>query len=479
MKWYVYIVRCKDASFYVGVTDDVQKRVSEHNEGISPTSYTHSRRPVELVYRAEFSEVTDAISWEKQIKRWSRAKKDALIHQDQLALEKLSKRRSGKPAACHGEVLFSPFVAPHGGAPQGDTSEKSHEPSRSIRQACLPDRQAHHDPKGPLHKISHSVFMRRCLELAARGRGFVGNGALVGAVLVRDGAAVGEGWHRGYGLAHAERDLLQKFDQQCCSSDVLYVNLEPCCHEGKTPPCTDIIIKRGVTTVVFGMLDPDPRVAGKGIAALREAGVTVIGPVLPHACAWFNRGFVTLRTKGRPWITLKKAQTRAGDVASQDGGRRHITTQEQNVWAHTYLRAMHDAVLVGIGTVIADNPLLNTRFVQDTTPTAGVPYKIVLDRNCDIPKNARLFEEHPERVIVVVDDSAPRAQVSVIGNLGARVLRVPCGDEGVVWPALWEALTVPRDTYTGITSVLVEGGVRTWDTFKRHGTDMEVTLVGV
>lgn len=327
--------------------------------------------------------------------------------------------------------------------------------------------------------MNHAFFMRRCLELAARGRGFVGNGALVGAVLVRDGAVVGEGWHRGYGLAHAERDLLQKFDQQCCSTDVLYVNLEPCCHEGKTPPCTDSILKSGVTTVVVGMLDPDPRVAGKGIATLREEGVTVIGPVLESECAWFNRGFITLRTKARPWITLKRAQTRTGDIAAPDGNRLHITTQEQDVWSHTHLRAMHDAVLVGIGTVITDNPFLNTRFVQNTTPTAGVPYKIVLDRNCDIPNNSRIFEQHPERVMVVCDEDAPRTRVSVIGNLGARIVRVACTDEGFVWPALWEALTVPRDTYTGIASVLVEGGVRTWDTFKRHGTDMEVTLVGV
>lgn len=326
--------------------------------------------------------------------------------------------------------------------------------------------------------MDHAFFMRRCLELAARGRGFVGNGALVGAVLVRDGAVIGEGWHAGFGLPHAERDLLQKFDQQCCSSDVLYVNLEPCCHEGKTPPCTDIIVKRGVTTVVVGMLDPDPRVAGKGIAALRDAGVAVIGPLLPQECAWFNRGFVTLRTKGRPWLTLKRAQTRAGEIASPAGNLLKITTQEQDIWAHTHLRATHDAILVGIGTVIADNPLLNTRFVQNVTPTAVVPYKIVLDRQCDVPAAARIFQQHPERVMVVVGEEAPRNRVSGIGNLGARVLRVPCTEKGFSWPAVWEALTVPRDTYTGITSVLVEGGVRTWDTFKSHGTDMEVTLVG-
>ncbi len=322
--------------------------------------------------------------------------------------------------------------------------------------------------------IAHEQFMQRCLALAAQGRGLVGNGAMVGAVLVRNGAVIAEGYHSGYGFAHAERDLLQKFDQQIDSSDVLYVNLEPCCHQGKTPPCTDMLISRGVRTVVVGMADPDMRMAGKGITQLREHGITVTGPVLPEQCARLNRGFVSLRTVGRPWITLKKAQRRDGTIEGK------ITSHEQDVWSHTMLRGKHDAILVGAQTVRTDNPILNNRFDQNKKVDQKIPYRIVLHKDCDLDIQSTIFTDTDrDRTIIVVSDDASRDQVFALENAGVRLLRVPCEADGqFVWTALFDALCTPRDAFTGITSILVEGGRRTWQSFMQAGmVDEEVIVV--
>ena len=146
--------------------------------------------------------------------------------------------------------------------------------------------------------MNHEYFMRRCLDLAKQGRGLTGMNPLVGAVLVRDENILAEGWYRGVGTDHAEVDMIKKLDQTIQPKDRLYVNLEPCNHTGETPPCTQAIIDHGITHVVVGMVDPDKRVAGQGIAALREAGVAVTGPICRAECERLNRGFISVRTKG-------------------------------------------------------------------------------------------------------------------------------------------------------------------------------------
>ena len=145
--------------------------------------------------------------------------------------------------------------------------------------------------------MRHTRYIHRCLTLAERGRGKVGLNPLVGAVLVRNGRIIAEAFHAGFGKVHAERQLLENLDQKISTEDILYVNLEPCCHQGKTPACIDIIRERGVKNVVFGMIDPDPLVQGKGIECLRNAGIEVIGPVERARSEWLNRGFVSLRAK--------------------------------------------------------------------------------------------------------------------------------------------------------------------------------------
>jgi diaminohydroxyphosphoribosylaminopyrimidine deaminase/5-amino-6-(5-phosphoribosylamino)uracil reductase len=329
--------------------------------------------------------------------------------------------------------------------------------------------------------MTDAECMRRCLELAERGRCVVGNGAMVGAVLVRSGKVIAEGFHKGFGKPHAERQLLEKFEQKIDSTDTLYVNLEPCvAHKTKkNPPCSDIILEKGIKRVVYGMLDPDPRVAGKGIAQLRKAGIQVLGPVLPGECLRLNRGFVSARTKHRPWITLKRAQARDGSIANPDGSFLKITNKAQDTWSHTFLRAKHDAILIGVGTALADNPHLTIRHCQ-----AGYqPWRIILDSGLRMPMTAHLVQDtFAARTIVITRPRLGRIPSSVIPILqarGVRVLQVKHGKDGVDLPSLWNVLLTPNGDYHGLTSILVEGGVKTWATFTKAGcVDEEVTLMG-
>jgi diaminohydroxyphosphoribosylaminopyrimidine deaminase / 5-amino-6-(5-phosphoribosylamino)uracil reductase len=324
-------------------------------------------------------------------------------------------------------------------------------------------------------------FMHRCLALAEQGRGAVGNGALVGAVLVRDGQIIAEGFHKVFGSSHAERDLLERFNNPIAPDDILYVNLEPCCHHGKTPPCADIIVERGIKHVIYGMQDPDPRVAGQGIAALRSAGATVAGSVELPLCERLNRGFISVREKDRPFITLKKALTHDGRLAHEDGSPMKITSDTQDIWTHTHLRAEHDAILVGVQTVIADNPRLDARL--DSHKRDLHPWRIILDRTLHIPLESRVVtDDYRERTMIVhapivtqeMEFSAARLREN-----GVRLIEVPITGDTFDWSVLWQLLVAPDQKYHGITSVLVEGGAKTWDIFKKAKMiDEEVILIG-
>lgn len=321
--------------------------------------------------------------------------------------------------------------------------------------------------------MSHTHFIHRCLEVAAAGRKFVGNGVMVGAVLVRDGKVIAEGYHIKYGDLHAERHVLQNFKGEIKPDDILYTNLEPCCHTGKQPPCTDIIIERGVKHVVFGMRDPDHRVLGKGIEILQKAGVEVIGPVESAQCEWFNRGFVSVRTKGRPWITLKQAKNSDQLTANSDGSRLMITSQEQDIWSHTFLRAKHDAILVGVQTIINDNPILDARL----SGTDYHPWRIILDPHGRIPLDATVLTDHNASSTIVI--TSDEKFVKSIEKTGALALVVQMKGDSFEWNDLWKVLLTPQEKFKGLTSILVEGGEKTWDVFKQSGfVDEEVSLVG-
>lgn len=334
--------------------------------------------------------------------------------------------------------------------------------------------------------------MRRCLKIAEEGRRNVGNGALVGAVLVRDEKIIAEGIHLEYGKYHAERDLVQKFDQQIRSTDVLYVSLEPCCHHGKTPPCADILLERGIKNVVYGMQDPDIRMAGKGIVMLRDAGVNVVGPVLRAECEYFNRGFVSVRTKNRPFITLKQALARDGSFANPNGSPKKITNQTQDIWTHTNLRFPADGIVVGVGTILSDNPYLNTRlrlrapdgqarFTQKNALIKEVPepYRIILDAELRTPITARVVTDaqSSRTMIVVRDDLAVDA--TEFTERGVIIIRCPYDGSSFDLDALFQELITLKGDYHGLTSLLIEGGAKTLKTFREAGAvDEEVTLIG-
>ncbi|KKW41049.1 riboflavin biosynthesis protein RibD [Candidatus Peribacteria bacterium RIFOXYC2_FULL_55_14] len=328
----------------------------------------------------------------------------------------------------------------------------------------------------------HEAPIRRCLELAERGRGLVGTNPLVGSVLVREGKIIAEGWHLAFGMDHAERMLIKNFDQIFQQEDGLYVNLEPCCHYGKTPPCTDLIIKSGIRKVVYGMEDLNPEVAGKGREQLVKAGVRVEGPVLPELCRRVNRGYVSLQEQGRPYITLKRAQTRDGRNANPDGSSLKITSKEQDVWSHTELRAVHDAILVGVQTVIADDPTLTVRYMNKKFDHGlRQPLRLIFDPALRIPLGAKVVSsELAQGTILIASTDAPQEKEGELLARGVRILRIPVRANVFDWHSLWAMLTTPQEGFYGITSILVEGGAKTWQHFKDEGQyDEEVVLVGV
>ncbi|MDO8649378.1 MAG: bifunctional diaminohydroxyphosphoribosylaminopyrimidine deaminase/5-amino-6-(5-phosphoribosylamino)uracil reductase RibD [Candidatus Peregrinibacteria bacterium] len=325
--------------------------------------------------------------------------------------------------------------------------------------------------------MSDVHFIHRCLELAVRGRGKVGNGAMVGSVLVREGNIIAEAYHAGFGKPHAERALLEAFPGEVHTDDTLYVNLEPCCHHGKTLPCTDILLKRGIKKLVYGMADPDSRVEGKGIALLQQKGIAVRGSLARAECERLNAGFISTRRVGRPFITVKMAMNRAGSISKNDGSPLKITTEDQDEWSHTYLRGRRDAILVGVGTILADDPLLNTRFAQkeNTEVEQFSPLIVVLDPNGRITVTAKILQNSPRKPIIVIKEGIP---LSPVLRDKAQVIACPIRENGLFdFSTLFHLLIEPQNSFHGLTSILVEGGKRTWDAFLRARVVDELILL--
>src|SRR5579884_2079657 len=222
------------------------------------------------------------------------------------------------------------------------------------------------------------VWMRRALELAEHGRGYVEPNPLVGAVVVRDGQLVGEGWHQHYGEAHAEIHALAAAGEGSRGA-TLYVTLEPCCHFGKTPPCTDAVLRAGIRRVVAAMPDPFPAVAGKGAELLRQAGVTVELGIGEAEARRLNAPYLKLLEKRRPWVHAKWAMTLDGKIATRTGDSKWISNEASRRIVHA-LRGRMDAVIVGAGTALADDPLLTAR-----PPGPRVATRAVLDSTGRLP----------------------------------------------------------------------------------------------
>ncbi len=266
-------------------------------------------------------------------------------------------------------------------------------------------------------------WMARALALGAAARGLTSPNPMVGAVVVRDGRAVGEGHHERAGAPHAEVVALGRA-AEAAQGATLYVTLEPCAHHGRTPPCVETIVRAGISRVVAAVPDPNPK-AGGGAGVLRAAGVTVeVGCCLEEAAA-LNRVFLTAMREGRPHVTLKCAMTLDGKIAAVDGSSRWITGPEARLRAHRF-RSEADAVIVGIGTALADDPALTVRLDR---PWPREPWRVVVDSRGRLPASARMISAGtPSRTLVAVTDSAPAERIAALAATGATVLA--CKAEG-------------------------------------------------
>ena len=312
-----------------------------------------------------------------------------------------------------------------------------------------------------------STFMRRALELASRARGLTSPNPLVGAVVVRDGEVVGEGYHREAGAPHAEVEALNVSGERA-RGGTLYVTLEPCLHQGRTGPCVSVILEAGVRRVTVAIADPNPKVQGRGIEALRTAGVEVAVGILEEEARALNRAFFTFMLERRPLVTLKAALTLDGKIAAWDRTSRWITGEPARHAAHR-LRSHSDAVVVGIGTVLADDPLLTVRLPE---PWPREPFRVIVDSRARTPLTARVLTAGcPERTLIAVTESAPRDRVRMLEAKGATVLRLPTRDGRVDLPALLGALAERE-----VVALLLEGGAELNAAFLEAGFVDRVAL---
>ena len=305
-----------------------------------------------------------------------------------------------------------------------------------------------------------ALWMDRALRLAERGVGLASPNPMVGAVLLRSERVVGEGTHLRAGGPHAEAAALDAAGPAARGA-TCYVTLEPCAHFGRTPPCADALVRAGVSRVVAAIGDPHPEVDGRGLARLRAAGVTVTVGVREAQARALNRAFFCAVMEGRPHVTLKAAMTLDGKIASADGTSRWITGEEARLEAHR-LRFAADAVLVGIGTVLADDPQLTVR--HPGLPSKE-PLRVVVDSRLRIPAEARVLRSgDPRRVLVACVAPAPTGPAAALRARGAHVLELPGEGGRVDLRALLEALRA-----LDVIAVLVEGGGELGGAFAEAG----------
>lgn len=308
--------------------------------------------------------------------------------------------------------------------------------------------------------------MLRALALARRGLEHVSPNPMVGAVLVKDGQVIGEGWHRRFGEAHAEVEAIRSAGEARGAD--LYVTLEPCGHHGKTPPCAEAIIAAGIRRVHYAVPDPNPRTRGVGPRLLRQAGVEVSSGLQAVACSDLNAPFFHWIGAGRPWVILKWAMSLDGRTATARGESRWITGEEARRHAHG-LRRRVDAVLVGTETALRDDPLLTPR-----PPRGRRPARVVLDRRGRLPLRLRILsEEDPsagggERIYATVRD-LPARRRRILESRGIRILEAPAGREGLDLDTLAGELGA-----LGVSQLLVEGGATLAGSFLRAGLVDEV-----
>jgi len=303
--------------------------------------------------------------------------------------------------------------------------------------------------------VQHQFYLDRCIELAQLGAGSVSPNPMVGAVIVCDDQIIGEGYHMAYGQAHAEVNAIKNvFENNVNAKELLkrstiYVNLEPCSHFGKTPPCADLIISNEIPKVVIGCRDPFDQINGKGIEKLKNAGIEVIENILTDRCLDLNKRFFTRIQKQRPYIILKWAQTSNGFFSPLDGSKKWISSKEAKQLVHRW-RSEEDAVLVGKNTALADDPMLNVRewSVRD-------PLRIVIDRRLELPKELNVFDQTQDTIIFN----------NLKTDIEGKIKYLELEDFDNLLPQLIAYQLYLMD----IQSLIVEGGSKTLNLFLESG----------
>lgn len=300
-----------------------------------------------------------------------------------------------------------------------------------------------------MEPMQNEIFMKKCIELAAKGKGYTSPNPLVGCVVVKNNKVISEGYHHKFGEIHAEIDALNKLKKGEAKDSTIYVNLEPCSFKGKTPACTDRIIKEGISKVVIGSKDPNPKV--NGIEVLERNNIAVIKNVLPNACNKLNQFFFKWIATGLPYVTIKIAQTSDHFIAYSDGSCPHITNKQSRTYVHN-MRRWYDAVLIGKGTVERDDPSLTIRHV-----TGRQPIRVILDSRAELINSPRkiLTDQYVNKTIWVVSENA-----KFDNSFNVEVLKCKTNGSKIDLLDLLKKLAKKN-----ISSVYVEGGPQIWQSF--------------
>ena len=294
-------------------------------------------------------------------------------------------------------------------------------------------------------------YMRRALELARKGEGHTSPNPMVGCVVVRDGRIISEGYHEKYGTFHAERNALMRCTEDTTGAD-LYVTLEPCCHQGKTPPCTDIIIEKKIARVFVGSMDSNPLVAGKGVQILRDHGIYVETGILEEECLKLNEVFYHYITTKTPFVVMKYAMTLDGKIACATGDSKWVTGEKARKQVHR-MRGRYRGIMAGIGTVLADDPMLNCRVEGGVNPV-----RIICDSNLHIPLDSQIVKTAQEIETIVacsasvLQEERKQEKINKLREAGIQIIGTK-GAHGVNLVELMKKLGEQN-----IDSILLEGG---------------------
>ena len=339
-------------------------------------------------------------------------------------------------------------------------------------------------------KISHDIFMKRALSLASLGLKRTSPNPLVGCVIVKNNIIIGEGWHHEYVKSHAEIEALN--DAKSHNHDVrgstVYVTLEPCSHYGKTPPCANRLVQEGISEVVIAMRDPNPKVDGKGIKILREAGIKVVElKNFEDDAKFLNKGFIFVHKYSRPFVTLKAAMSLDGRMCLLNGSSKWLTGKLARIKAHE-IRAENDAVLVGVNTVLSDNPELTVRNVKGINPV-----RVILDAKLSTPPDAKILGDDG-KCIILTSEYAEDEKMKMLESKGVKVFRVTGennilqGKSEILDEADEKILPEKRNLHInlksalellasqGILTLMVEGGPEVLSSFLREGLADYVNL---